>query len=892
MSIRHLEYLFHPKSIAVIGASQRHHSVGGTVMRNLLSSGFEGPVLPVNPKYRSVAGVLTYNDVSQLPLPPDMAVICTPPATVPEIVSQLGELGTKAAVVLTAGMDEEGDRFGRTQQQLMLEAARPNLMRILGPNCVGLVSSVSKVNASFVHTAPLAGELAFLTQSGALSTAVLDWAKSNGIGLSHFVSVGNSADIDFGDLLDYLASDSGTSAILMYIESIKLRRKFMSAARAAARNKPVLAVKAGRVREGALAAASHTGALAGSDMVYDAALRRAGILRVESIEDLFNAVETLARARPLSGERLAILTNGGGPGVMATDMLIRQGGTLATLNSATIEKLDAVLPANWSHINPIDVIGDATAERYAQALQILLEDNDIDAVLVLHAPTALVSSQSVAEAVVNLANSSTRTVLTCWLGKQAVADARRVFAENRIPSYESPEDAITAFLQMVHHRQSRQIAVETPRTNGEKQVPDTTKAREVIEQASTSQREWLTEPEAKKVLEAYGIPTVRTLIATSSEEAAVCAHQLGFPVAVKILSPDIVHKSDIGGVALDLDTPAAVTAAASRILRRAKVAHPDAEITGLTVQQMVHRTGTIELIIGVASDATFGPVILFGHGGTATEVIGDRAVALPPLNLALADEMVQRTRIAKLLAGYRDRPPANMPEVLQALVRVSHLVVDFPEIQELDINPLLADHRGVIALDARIRVQPATDSMHDRLAILPYPRYLEESQVFDGMEIRLRPIRPDDEAMCREFSRHVAPDAARFQFAGREWTLAEHDLPRNTQIDFNREMAIVAVRGDDTSEPVVLGVVRGVADPDNIEAEFAIIVHPDFEGKGLGKLMLDKLARYYQQRGTTRLVGRTSVANQRMIALARHLDFETHTTDGDNAPTVELTRFL
>ncbi|MGC1952575.1 MAG: acetate--CoA ligase family protein, partial [Gammaproteobacteria bacterium] len=633
MTVRNLDRLFQPKSIAVIGASREPQTVGATLMHNLLAGGFPDPIMPVNPRYEAVAGVMAYPDIASLPRVPDLALICTPAPTVPRLIAELGERGTKAAVVVTAGLGQIPRGGTRSLQQQMIEAAKPYLLRILGPNTVGVMVTRLGLNASFAHTSALPGKLAFVTQSGALATTVLDWAKSNGIGFSHFVSLGNSADVDFGDVLDYLASEAETRAILLYIEAVRDARKFMSATRAAARNKPVIAVKTGREPEGAKAAASHTEALAGSDEVYEAAIRRAGMLRVYEIEELFSAVETLARARPLHGDRLAILTNGGGPGVMATDALMRAGGRLASLSGDTLQALDKALPATWPRSNPVDIIGDAPVARYVKALKLLLEDPAIDAVLFIHAPSAVVSSRDIAQACVPVIKGSRRNVLGCWLGVDAVAKARHTFADAGIPTYDTPEDAVDAFMQMVNYRRNQELLRETPPSLPNEFRPDTPAARQIVERVLRSERRLLTEPESKSLLKAYGIPIVETEIVSDAEQAVAMARKLGFPVAVKVLSHQLSHKSDVGGVVLDLETAEAVRSAVGGITERVKALRPDATLEGFSVQRLARRPGAYELIIGATTDAIFGPVILFGQGGTAVEVIGDRAVALPPLNV-------------------------------------------------------------------------------------------------------------------------------------------------------------------------------------------------------------------------------------------------------------------
>ncbi|MFZ5610077.1 MAG: GNAT family N-acetyltransferase [Pseudomonadota bacterium] len=888
MSIRNLDLLMRPASVAVIGASNRSQSVGNTVMRNLLAGGFAGPVMPVNPKYQAVAGVYAYPDIARLPIAPDLAVICTPPPSVPGLIAELGARGTRAAIVLTAGLDVKAKDTDGSLQQAMLAAARPHLLRILGPNCVGLIVPGAGLNASFAHTTVKPGKIAFVSQSGALATAVLDWAKSRQIGFSHFVSLGNGADVDFGDVVDYLAGDPQTQAILLYIEAINEARKFMSAARAAARNKPVIVVKAGRMPEGAQAAASHTGALAGADDVYDAAIRRAGMLRVESIEDLFDAVETLARARPLAGERLAILTNGGGPGVMAADLVAARGAALAKLDEATVESLNTVLPATWSHGNPVDIIGDAPAERYGAALERLAACDGVDAILLIHAPTAIVSSQAIAAGLTPLIAGMKKPVFASWLGGDGVAEARRLFAQAGVPTYDTPEEAAAGFLQLVDYRRNQNLLRQTPASMAEDFTPDTAAARGLIAAVLKEGRDLLTEPEAKAILAAYDIPTVKTKIARDPAACVAAAGEIGFPVAVKILSKDISHKSDVGGVALNLETAEAVKEAAREMTARVRAAQPDAVIDGFTVQQMVRRGNAHELIIGVKDDPVFGPVILFGQGGTAVEVIADRAVALPPLNQVLAAHLISQTRVAKLLAGYRDRKGVDRKALELSLLKVAQMVADLPEVVELDINPLLADDAGVVALDARLRVAETTCCGTARFAIKPYPGELTQSVVFAGTPATLRPIRPEDEALYAALLDRIAPEDKRFRFFGMARSTERAQVARYTQIDFNREMAFVAVAKNHEEALEMLGEARTVSDPDNSVAEFSILVRSDLKGKGLGALLLDKLIRYHQARGTGALAGTILPDNRRMLGLARRFGFTIAAQEKENTLRAHL----
>lgn len=882
MSIRNLASLFKPASIALIGASRTPHSVGAVVAHNLFNSGFDGPVMPVNPKYRAIEGVLTYPDVDSLPLIPELAVISTPPQTVPELIGRLAERGTRSAVVITAGFGEGGDKQGHQLRQEMLDAARPHLMRIIGPNCLGVLVPKSGLNASFAHLSPAAGKLAFVTQSGAIVTSVLDWAASRSIGFSHLVSLGDMADVDFGDLLDYLANDADTRAILLYIEAVSAARKFMSAARAAARTKPVIVVKAGRHAEGARAVASHTGALAGSDAVYDAAFRRAGMLRVLSLDELFAAVESLAMSEIPQGDRLAILTNGGGIGVLATDALMDHGGHLAELREDTRRRLDEVLPSIWSHGNPVDIIGDAPGQRYSDALHVLAQAPEVDAVLVLNCPTAVADSIEVAQAVIDNVQSSRQSsnrlhrqaLLTSWVGEATADRARALFAQQRIPSYPTPESAIQAFMHLVNYRRSQELLLEITPSVPEEFTPAVDTARKLLEGVLAEGREWLSEPEAKGVLAAYGVPVVQTRIVRNPGEAAAVAAELGGRVALKILSRDITHKSDVGGVALNLAGPEAVEDAAQRMLERVAKARSEARVEGFSIQPMVDRPNAYELIVGMTSDSLFGPVILFGQGGTAVELIQDQALGLPPLNMKLAHEVLSRTRIHRQLLGYRGLAQANLDAIALTLIRISQLITDIAEIAELDINPLLADKYGVMALDARIKIVPDGPSGTQRLAIRPYPSELEEEfPLADGRRLLLRPIRPEDEpALQRAFAK-LTPEEIRLRFFVPVKTLSHVTAARFTQIDYDREMALILTEPGIAGQTEVFGVVRISADPDNEQAEYAIIVRHDMTGMGLGILLMRRIIDYCRKRGIRVIFGDVLRDNTTMLKLCERLGF-------------------
>jgi acetyltransferase len=882
MSIRHLDSLFEPASVAVFGASQRPGRVGTTVWNNLNSGNFKGAVFGVNSKYKQLSGVPVFASATDLPVVPELAVICTPPETVAGLIEALARMGTRAAVVLTAGMSQ-------SQKKAMLDAARPQLMRLLGPNCIGLLSPHHGLNASFSHIDAQAGEIAFVSQSGALVTAMLDWARGKGIGFSHFVSLGEHADVDFGDMLDYLASDSKTRAILLYAESIESPRKFMSAARAAARNKPVIIVKAGRSLQGQLAAASHTGALAGSDMVFDAAISRAGMLRVNTLQELFLAAETLSRLRTHAGDTITILTNGGGAGVMAADAAAFAGVKLAQLSEATVGKLNAVLPLNWSHANPVDIIGDAPVARYVDALNILLGDPGAGAILFIHAPTAIIPSVDIAKALLPLGKTEAGAIprfLSCWLGDQAVTQARHIFQEGGIANFDTPEQAVRAFSLLGRYRSNQIELTQAPPALLSTRGPDTAKIRTLVQSALASGRTLLTEPEAKAVLDACHIAVVPTQRVEASPKAAVSAAQaMGFPVVLKILSDNISHKSDVGGVILNLNDEAAVLLAAQAMLDHVKIQRPDALIQGFTVQVMVIRQHAQELIVGSTIDSVFGPVILFGQGGTAVEVMADRAIALPPLNIPLAKALVARTRVARLMAGWRDTPAVDEAAVHAVLVSVSELLAEIPEIAELDINPLIVNFEGAIALDARIRLSAERPAGAQNFAIQPYPSQWEERVQWNQRELYLRPIRPEDEALHKDFLQQLDPEDVRMRVFYSKRTMERSELARLVQIDYSREMAFIATSLGKDGTPEILGVVRALADPDNIEAEFGVIVQSKLKGSGLGLLLMQKMIVYLREQGTQSMVATVLNYNERMLKLARELGFKEHPGESDGKGT-------
>ncbi len=879
MTIRNLDAAFIPESVALIGASDKPGSVGLKLMQNLKEGGFSGPIWLVNPRHASIGGERCFPDIAALPSAPSLAVVATPAPAVPGVIAELGKKGTRAAVVITAGISKTNGL-----RQAMLSAAQPRTLRIIGPNCLGIFVPSLGLNASFAHIPARPGKLALLSQSGAVAGAMLDWAASHEIGFSHVVSMGEMADVDVGDMLDYLAGRADTTAILMYLETVTNARKFLSAARSAARAKPVLVVKAGRSEAGAKAAATHTGALAGNDRVMDAAFKRAGVLRVEGLRELFDAAETLTRLRRLRGDRLAIVTNGGGAGVLAVEALMQLGGELSELSPDTVAKLDAVLPPTWSHANPVDIIGDAGPERYEAALNAVLDDPAADAILVMNCPTALASSVDAAEAVIHTIwarraeKRRVKPVLTNWLGESTAHAARTRFSAAELPTYEFPNDAVRSFSYLTGYHKAQDELMRAPPSLPADFTVDTAAAKAAMAAAQQNGRAVLTEPEAKAVLAAYGIQTVRTRIARDAAEVERLAGELisnGDRVALKILSEDISHKSDVGGVALGLESGAAAAKAAQDMLARISRLLPDARIAGFTVQEMVRRPLSHELIIGVSEDPIFGPTILFGAGGTAVEVIKDTAVALPPLDLKLAHNLIEQTRVAKLLRGYRDRPAADIEAIAMTLVRVSQLITDIPMIAELDINPLLADEKGAIALDARIKVDWAhaeVPAPNPYLAIRPYPAGWEKTmELPSGRTIFIRPIRPSDDAIYGDFLRSITPSDLRLRFFSPRADFSDEFIARFTQIDYGRAIAFVAL---DPDTGAMLGGSRLIADPDYVSGEYAVMVRSALKGHGLGWALMKQLIAYAKAEGLQRIHGDVLQENTQMLSMCRNLGFE------------------
>jgi len=875
MTIRNLDHAFQPRSVAIIGASGRPGAVGKVVLDNVLAGGFAGAVWPVNPKYAELGGKRCYHAVADLPEAPDLAVIMTPPQSVPGLIAELGAKGTRAAVVLTAGLTAES---GLRQQ--MLDAAKPYLLRIIGPNTIGLSLPPLGLNAGFAHLPARAGRLALISQSGAIATTLIDWAADKELGFSHIISLGDMADVDVGDCLDMLANDPGTNAILMYLETVSNPLKFMSAARAASRLKPVIAVKSGRHEKAAKAAATHTGALAGADRVVDAALRRAGILRVTELAELFDAAEVMARFHPLASGRLGIVTNGGGAGVLAVDKLMDEEGDLADLSPETLDALNAFLPETWSHANPVDIIGDAPPERYRRAIATVAADPGVDALMVINCPTALGSPAAAAEVVGELVTAGSvngKPVLACWLGDHAARPARHVLQKAGVASFDTPGEAIQALSFLTGWGQRQQALMRVPARRGEDVITDRHAAEAIFVKVAAEGRAVLTEDEAKQVLKAYGIRITETLVAETPEAVAAAAETLlpdAGAVVVKLLSKTISHKSDVGGVVLNIGNGADAAKAARDIIARVEKARPGARIDGFTIQPMISLSGSHELIIGVDEDPIFGPVILFGAGGTSVEVLADTAIGLPPFDDVLGADIISRTRISRLLAGYRDRPAADRQSILHALNAVSQLVVDFPCLKALDINPLLASANGSIALDARIEIDPARidePAPNPRLALRPYPGEWTRGILVEGNQhFVLRAIKPSDVALYPAFFEKVTAEDIRLRFNQPQRRVPQDMLLRFTQIDYDREMAFVAI---DPETGALGGVARLAADPDRDKAEYGILVRSDLQGIGLGWALLSHLLKYARTAGIGEVFGTISAQNRKMLEMCERLGF-------------------
>jgi acetyltransferase len=878
VSIRNLDKIFDPHRVAVIGASDSPSSVGYTVLRNLVGSGFRGVVYPVNPKRESVQGIHAYPDIPSLPHAPDLAVVCTPAPSVPGIVRACGEAGTRGMVIISAGFREIGAEGKKLEQQVLEEQARFDGMRIVGPNCLGIIVPGIHLNASFAAATPQKGHIGFISQSGALCTSVLDWALEEGIGFSYFVSVGNMLDVNMGDLIDYFGSATETQSIILYIESISEAREFMSAARAFARTKPIVAYKAGRFAESAQAAASHTGAMAGVDAVYEAAFQRAGIVRIFEVDDMFDCAELLARQQPPKGDRLAIITNAGGPGVMTTDTLIACDGKMATLSEETVKELDGCLPPFWSHGNPVDVLGDAPPERFAKAVETVIKDKEVDAVLVILTPQAMTDPTATAQAVARAASHAHKPVLAAWMGGLMVSEGIQILNEAGIPSYTTPEKAVRAFMHLVSYARNLEILHETPRDIPMDFTLDRRRLRGVFDTILTEGNEVLSENVSKAFLESYEIPVTKPRLARSPEEAIELAQEAGYPVVLKIHSPEITHKTDVGGVALNLSSDEAVRKAFDKMIATAGEKRPDAHIMGATVQKMMTHPNGFELILGMKKDPVFGAVIMVGMGGTAAEVFRDRALALPPLNESLARRMLEALKSWPLLQGHRGKPGANIDRLIEILLRFSYMVADYPEIKELDVNPLLVTPDDAVALDARVIIDREmvahTVRPYAHLAIRPYPEeFVAEKKMADGTPVVLRPIKPEDEPMWHDLLGSCSTQSLWFRFSYLFKQTTHEMAARYCFVDYDREIGIVA-EVEEEGERKLIGVGRLVADMNHENAEYAVIVVDRWHGHGLGGLLTDYCLDVARRWGVKHVVAETSKDNARMLATFRNRGFE------------------
>ena len=874
MGKHYLNKLFEPGSVAVFGASDREGAVGNLVFRNMIESGFNGDVYPINPKHSMVQGHRAYPDLKSIGKPVDLAVITTPAATVPGIIESCGEHGIRAAVVISAGFRETGPQ-GLKLEQALVENARRYGLRFIGPNCLGLMRPDTGLNCTFNKGSASHGKIALVSQSGALCTAILDWAAANNIGFSAVVSTGISADTDFGDVLDYLVSDPKTKSILLYIEGIHDARSFMSGLRAAARVKPVIALKVGRHMSGSRAAMSHTGALVGSDDVFESALRRAGVVRGLRIGDLFSAATTLTSVFSVKGERLAIVTNGGGPGVMATDRVTDLGMSLAELTEATLNRLNKVLPETWSQANPVDVIGDATPERYARAVEICMSDPGVDGLLVILTPQAMTDPAAVARSLVKLGASNHKPLLACWMGDIQVAEGRRILRDANVPTFHTPEAAVEAFSYLVNYYRNQQLLLEAPGPLSLGKAPDVEGARMIIEGALSEGRKVLSESESKAVLHAFHIPTAAASVVRSPNEALVQAETLGFPVVLKINSPDITHKSDAGGVRLGISNAQAVRSAYNDMLNLVKKNRPEARIDGVTIEPMLQRPNGRELLVGLATDPVFGPVITFGAGGTAVEVMGDRAVTLPPLNRRLVQDLIGQTRVFKLLGAFRHMPVADMQALEQVLLRVSEIACELPLVKELDINPLIVDEHGAVAVDARVVVDYhlQTAERYSHMAIHPYPGHLvSQWQLPDGTDMVIRPIRPEDAEIEQAFIRKLSKRAKYFRFMQSITELSPQMLARFTQIDYSREMALIAVVNVDGQETEI-GVARYITNPDGKSCEFAIVIADNWQRQGIAHMLMQQLIETARGQALQVMEGDVLANNREMLNLVAKLGF-------------------
>jgi len=892
MDSLNLDSIFNPKSIALIGASDEEGSVGYILMKNLTEMGYIGHVYPVNIRKSEIFGLKAYPSVSKLPEIVDLAIIATPASTVPDIIEECGTFGIKGIIIISAGFKEAG-ASGKILETRILEIKNKYDMRIIGPNCLGIIHPDINLNATFIPKKQKPGSIAFISQSGALGSAILDLAAHENIKFSNFVSVGSMIDVNFGDLIDYFGTDPKTRSILMYIEGITDARKFMSAARHFSRTKPIIVVKSGRSVESAKAAASHTGSITGEDMVYDAAFKRAGIVRVKDIADLFNCAEAIGKHPLPRGPNLAIITNAGGPGVMASDAIITLGGKLAQLDNATIEKLNSILPPHWSKGNPIDILGDAKADRYEEAAKACFTDENVDGVLIIYTPQGGSDPAEIVEKILDLyrKNNFSKPYLTSFMGYEDVEKANQILTENNVPTYSTPEQAVATYMYMYQYKRNLELLYETPVELPVDSVPPKQPLLSIIRNAVKEDRYILAETESKKFLEYYNIPTVKTNVAKTGDEAALFALQTGYPVAVKILSPQITHKTDVGGVRLDINSEPELRLAFNEIIQSAKEHNPDAQIQGVTVQKMITKKG-IEIILGAKTDSLFGPVIMFGRGGIDVEIYKDVAIGLLPLNQTLARRMMEETKVYKLLKGYRNRPPANIKLLEEIIVRFSQMMVDFPQLKEFEINPLIIDENEAFALDARgvINKEQLHSKPHDNLVISPYPeKYISLWKLRDGRTVILRPIKPEDEPLWLEMFHNFSQESLHFRLFQTIVQPAHEYSVRYCNIDYDRELAIVA-EIEEEGKRKMLGVVRLNLDSSGKSGEISFIVTDTWHGLGLGSKMVDYMIEISKDKNLETINAIMLPDNYKAIKLLREMGFTIESMDdGTQTATLDLT---
>ncbi len=890
---RPLEALFAPRAIAVIGASEEARAVGAALMRNLAP--FGGKVFPVNPKRKTIFGRDAFPNVGAVPEPVDLAVIVTPAATVPGVIRQCAAAGVPAAIIISAGFKETGPA-GAALEQECFAAAREGRMRLLGPNCLGLMVPHARLNATFAADMARPGQVAFLSQSGALCTAVLDWSLRENVGFSAFVSLGSMADVGWGDLITHFGDDPQTKSIIGYMESVGDARAFISAAREVALTKPIIILKVGRTDAAAKAAASHTGALTGSDAALDAAFQRAGVLRVNTIGELFNLAELLGKQPLPNGPRLAIVTNAGGPGALATDMLVGSGGQLAELSAETLAALNALLPAPWSHGNPIDVLGDADANRYAKAFELALRNPSTDGALVILTPQSMTDSTATAQALCDAARGADKPILASWMGGAGVEAGKALLNAAGIPTFEYPDTAARAFALMWRYNDNLRALYETPALaprSGENAAGRLDVER-LIQTARLAGRTLLTEAESKRILSSYGIPVVETLVALSENDAVSHAEKLGFPVAVKLHSETLTHKTDVGGVQLDLRDAGAVRQAWQTIARNVAERAGQGHFLGVTVQPMIPR-GAAEIILGSSIDSQFGPILLFGAGGQLVEIFKDRALGLPPLNATLARRLMESTKVYQALHKVRGGRPVDLAALEQLLVRFSQLVAEQRWIAEIDINPLLVSAERMLALDARVVLHPAsvTEAQLPRLAIRPYPtQYVTPWRLKDGTPVTIRPIRPEDEPLVVTFHRALSERSVYLRYFTQlklDERIAHERLSRLCFIDYDRDLALVVEREDpQTKQHEILGIGRLSKSPGLNEAEFALLVADQWQKQGIGARLLATLVQAGRDEKLTRVTAAILPDNHDMQAIARKVGFTIAHPNGGSECRAEL----